>query len=251
MGAGSSDRGALERGSLLHVGLAHWAARLQAVQHGWDPDAYYAPVDAIMQAAEVHGWQTWIPIVTTTVTSFAALMTGAQHPEIIGVEHRVDYDVPAWSGPPKAAGRVYQRTARADLIYRAADGRYWIRDWKSTYRVDNKKRVGFTLSGQLIGMQWYGRQFYGDQFGGLEVTLVEWPKNGRPSRVEFMAVPIAPFALSRYPATVQWGEEIEPWMTEQFGGDYPLAMSEQGPCVDRYGFCEWFECCRFGVGGGG
>lgn len=248
-GAGSSDRDALERGSLLHVGLAHWSARHQAVQHGWDPEQYYAPLDAVALVADREGWQQWVPLVQRTVSDFAVGMIGATHPEIIGVEHRVEYDVPAWSGPPKAAGRVYQRTARADLIYRANDGMYWIRDWKSTYRIDSRKRVGFTLSGQLIGMQWYGRQAFGNLFGGLEVTLVEWPKvkSGTPGRVEFMRTPIAPFALQKYPATVQWGEELGPWMTEQFDNDWPLALSEQGPCVDRYGICEWFECCRFGV----
>ncbi len=41
----------LARGSLLHVGLAHYYLRLKAVQTGLDPDAYHSPVEALRVCA--------------------------------------------------------------------------------------------------------------------------------------------------------------------------------------------------------
>lgn len=233
---------ALIRGSLVHVGLAHYDARLQAEQQGWDPEAYYTSSDAVKLTAERHGWGTeWIPVVLQVLRQWYE--TYGRSETVVAVEHRVTFDVPC-------AGKLYPYSMRLDLITER-DGRIWVNDHKSTGYVNKRKLLAFSLAGNILALQWWGKRAYGDRLGGVVLRIIEWGavKPGMTAKkIRLLAVEpaSAPEALERWPETVRFTAEIKPWLRTTFGDRWPMALSEQGPCFDRYSDCPFVEICQWG-----
>lgn len=255
-------RDALIRGSLFHVGIAHYYAQMQYGQMGLDPSELYDPtgaVDAyIVKNPEAEEFR---PVVLNALDAYENEYAHEQV-EVYAVEELIEMDI---VGP--STKKTYRHTARVDLMIQDSAGRIWAWDHKSAGRIDDKKRPGFELSGQVIGLSWWGRKTFGDQWGGFIVNMVEWANDGgevrfvdpgarttgRGHATRFLRFQprLAPYATKMFPMTIEHSEEYLLWCVDRYGSDpddWPPVLQEQGPCMDRYGACEFRNACRWGVG---
>lgn len=227
------------RGSLVHVALAHYYAQLQARQQGWDPDEFFPPEEAVHECARRHegAWPKWVTVALAYYTAYKAHFALTRE-EVIAVEHIFAVQVP---GP--ATGRMIPYKARVDLVL-CNNGRVVFVDHKTTGRITEKTEKGFALAGQLVGQQWIGRHLYAERWGGLNLNLIS------PDLVRRIPAPLAGAAVAGFPKTLEASVLLEELWTQHYGPDptcWPLALSEQGPCVDRYDVCAFHDVCRFGL----
>jgi len=225
------SRDPLVRGSLLHVGLAHYYARMKAEVEGTNPNRFYEPMDAVERAAPLFGadGMRLREIVIPRVRGYIAHYAVEQF-DIVSVEELVATMVGG-----------YPLTARWDLVVRDRSGKFWIYDHKGTASIDAKSTSRYDLSLQFLAMQWMGREKWGEFFGGVRVNLVGFQREGF-TRVS--PAP-APWALAHFPQTVQDAEAIiernalrDPW-------EWPKAFSEQ-VCMTAYGPCPAVTLCEWG-----
>ena len=257
------SRAPLIKGSLVHVGLAHYYARLQADQQGWDPDRYYTPAEAVALLSERNGppWAEHRQLATKAVAGYQRRMSA--YPErVIAVEHLIEVDVPVTFGREHPApddgelGRLRHllacelpetitHRARIDLICEAPDGRFIIRDHKTSSDPRATSTTPFDLSGQIVGLTWWGQQQWGERFGGVEIGAI----NLTTGRIDFRRPKLAPHAVAEWPKMRTWIEVQKRVLRALYGNgmDYPMALSDQGPCLDRYGPCGFRESCRMGL----
>jgi hypothetical protein len=266
----------LVRGSLVHLGFAHYRARVMAAQNGWDPDAYYQPDVAIDILAEreddrridegqVPMWRKLAPQAELTVQNRRAHDLVEGMPQIIAVEHLLGgwFDEVGMVDPPADAdarmrlmaggpaewavlarlGGPYYHSARADWIYKQA-GYYWIGDTKTAYKIDRTKIDGYAMSGQVHGLTWFGMHAYGEKFGGISIDFAVMSTQKFPLH----RMPYAPGAVRDFPQTVVDAEERIAGLLQSGRpfDRYPKTLNEQS-CVRRYGpRCPHYEFCRLG-----
>ena len=266
--AGYQDgsRAPLIKGSLVHVGLAHYYARLQADQNGWDPDRYYTPAGAIAKVAEKNGpaWLEHRLLADKAVAGYQRRMSA--YPErVVAVEHLVEMEIPTTFGdshPDPNDGELARlrhllacelpptvtHRARIDLICETPDGRYVIRDHKTQSNPNARGTAPFDLSGQVVGLSWWGQREYGDKFAGVEIGAV----NLTTGRIDFRTPRMAPHAVAEWPKMRTWVEVVKLTARALYadGMDHPMALSDQGPCLDRYGPCGFRDSCRMGIAEG-
>lgn len=250
------DRGPLVRGSIMHVGLAHHFARLQAKQQRTDPDRFYTVEDALVLSAKSFGemGMHYLPIVARAVSAFIAQTIFTEF-EVVHVEYEAKAYV-SWpqeyiNARPDRAGKKYLITQRFDHVFKDKSGKVWIEDHKSCAKIQGKTVTRYTLSSQFHLMQWFGQALYGDSFGGACINLIECPEHAdqKAKSLQIQCDP-APFAVRQFPRNICDAEERiadlaaqgrDPW-------DYPQAVHEQ-VCHSPYGACSAFDLCRWGKSG--
>jgi hypothetical protein len=266
LGLQRENREALIKGSLVHIGLAHANVELLCEQNGWEND-HMPWRDAIAELAlqedhEIgHGeaWQQWVELATGTVADYLAQR---EAPTVIAVEHRVEMwidadgslvDPPvdaekrsAMATDPKLAlmGPPYLHTSRIDLLERDRYGRYWVTDYKTCYVIDARKRDGFALSGQILGLTLWGAKTYGRDFGGSALQMLRLIK--KRDRFPRVIPSPAPWALKEWGKSVVESEERLARLLAKDPRHWPKTFSEQGPCMDRYGPCSYRDYCLTG-----
>jgi len=78
----------LLRGSLGHLGLAHWYARIGCTQRGLDPDQLWGPIEAMRLAATRHaGWGEHLEHMVACVEWYIAEHDDHNDMTIVTVEH--------------------------------------------------------------------------------------------------------------------------------------------------------------------
>jgi len=263
------DEGSKEpliKGSLVHTGLAHANVELLCAQNGWTNE-YLPWRDAIREQAlredqEIgygETWQRWVNLAEGAVGDYLA---SREAPTVIAVEHRVEIwvgadgnlvDPPpdaekrsAMARDPKLAllGPPYLHTSRIDLLERDKMGRYWVTDYKTCYRIDARKRDGFALSGQILGLTRWGAETYGRDFGGSALQMLRLIE-GR-DRFPRVLPAYGPWALRAWGQTVVESEERLARLLTKDPMHWPKTFSEQGPCMDRYGPCSFRDVCLLG-----
>lgn len=227
----------LVRGTLGHVGLAHYYARMAAVQRKLDPEVYFSPLDAIdekvrrMVANNEPGWtlakehcEEMKKIVLGYINNFST-----ERHEVWAVEHVVEMQF-----------HGYRLTQRLDLVIKDRNGRFWAYDHKFVGKIESKTVTRYSLSPQFLEMYHQCVNLFGSAFGGLRINLVG--ANGEFIRAS--PAP-APFALQMFPRYVQQREEeIASW-TKLDLWDYPKAFGERS-CMTPYGPCAGTELCLNG-----
>lgn len=228
----TSNKDALVKGSLLHVGLAHYYAQQRAVQRGEDPAAYHDPLPAIELASAEWGvtGTAWKALASQAVSAYMTQYMMEKF-TIIGVEDLVETMI----GP-------YRLTARWDLVTQDSQGKFWIYDHKSTGRIVAKTSERYTMALQFLAMQYMGREKFGDKFGGVRINLVGLTPVGHFHRTSPEA---APNALMRFPQIVEDAEAIIERYATRDPWDWPKAASEQ-VCQRPYGPCDYLDLCRWG-----
>ena len=246
----------LVKGSLLHVGLAHYYQRKMVK----NPEDYYTPAESVQvlaeqesdKAADFNAKNLWLssiaPIIGALDAYEAEYARCSWKP--IAVEKELRAQVPIDTDPHHQGLLILSHradrflfTQRADLITQDAHGFMWIIDHKSCYRITSKTLRQFILSGQFLGYQVFGRKMYGKKFGGVILNRV---KLSEPYGFERCAVEPAPVAVSGFLRMLKQTEQRlrdHDHLTDPL--DYPPVFSDQ-TCYGKYGQCPAFELCRWG-----
>lgn len=230
----------LVRGTLGHIGLAHYYARLACTQRKMNPDVYFDPLEAIdekikrMDAAKEPGYtiaRDVRDLVHRAVTGYFQHYA-METMQVAAVEHVV-----------RMQFKGYLLTQRMDLIVQDRAGKFWCYDHKFVASIQSKSVTRYNLSPQFLEMYHQGVNAFGPKFGGLRINLIgcegDVPKFQRASPEP------SPFALQMFPRWVEQTEQkIESWKTLD-PWDHPKSFGEQS-CVTPYGPCPGTELCRNG-----
>lgn len=231
---GANQRMPLVRGSLGHVGLAHYYQRQIETAAGRDPDVYYEPFAAMEVLAEQEGgiYPELLPVAQRAVRSYVEqFQTENLHPAFV--------EQPAWV---KIRDR-YLYTARFDLVTLDRNGYYWIYDHKFVSRIDGKTVVRYQLALQFIGLAYLGQRIFGAKLGGVRVNLVEC---GDPTRVKRDSPGAAPAMLSRFEDTIVHANQLLERYAALPVEEWPVTPSEM-TCMTPYGLCDFADWCAWGI----
>jgi len=234
----------LLRGSLVHIALAHYYARLRAYQLGQDPEAFYAPQEAmrlgaVQLDAEFNTSKAtkllpdYLPVPVQYEQTF-----GMEQLKVVGVEHLISVTIGG-----------YPFTQRLDLVVEDRAGRIWFWDHKCAGHPDRRRTVArYSLSSQFLAMQFLGPKLYGDQFGGVRINFVSEAKGGG-FRFERLSPNAVPHAVACWRDNVVRTEEQIAEFTRKFQPwDFPMTTSDL-VCVHSYGPCAAYPLCQHGPSG--
>lgn len=227
----------LVRGTLMHLGLAHYYARLQQTQNGLDPEEYLPPADAIRLLAEVkgHPYIRHSEDIVECVEGYIQKYAPLDNFKVLHVEELFEATIGG-----------YRFTGRLDLVVEDSRGRVWAFDHKGTGHIDSKHRQYYSISGQLLGYKWLVRGAYGDRFGGLRINLIQHGNNDfKYERPQLLP---APALEAEWPQIVIDAEE-RITRNDESGRPYdkwPKAANEM-TCFGRYGACPHIEKCKWGA----
>lgn len=238
----------LVRGTIGHIGLAHYYGRIMAIQRGQDPDIYFDPLEAIDE--KLRRWERESQTVYAVALALrddvrkaiVAYMSeyAAERFRIWAVEHVV--------GMHFGRGR-HRMTQRFDLVVIDDHENFWIWDHKFVSSTQAKTVRRYTLSGQFLEMVHQGVNQFGPKLAGIRINLVGIGKEKNETVITFKrASPEpAPWALREFPAHVDEGERRIAAQKEAGTPlwEYPKALSEL-VCEGPYGSCEAKEACRTG-----
>jgi hypothetical protein len=231
------DKPGLNRGTLLHLGLAHYYARLREKQNGRDPELYLSPTDAIKVFCEAQGgpYPQHRDDIIQCVQGYVEKYGDSDRFKVLHVEELFDAMIGG-----------FRFTGRLDLVVEDTRGRVWAFDHKGSGRIESKHREYYSVSGQLLGYQWLARGAFGERFAGLRINLIQHGNNDfkyeRPQLLQ------APSLLSQFPQTVVDAENriLELEAQDRAYDRWPKAMNEM-TCFGRYGACPHIEKCKWGA----
>jgi hypothetical protein len=240
-------------GSLVHVGLAHYYARMGATYPGGinvagelvtDPARIMTPHDAMAAVAEqlaAEGADVDLDAADACVDAYLNHYA-AERLRVLHVEEV--FAAKFWPSGTVGVGEPIDYTARLDLVFETRDGKVVVSDHKSTSRIEAKHARFYSMSGQLIGQRWLGQQVYGARFGGFLLNLIQ---TTAPYKFERPNLDSAPALLRAFPQTVLDAEERIAHMQAKGRpvDEWPAVMSETG-CYGRYGMCPYAKRCQWG-----
>jgi hypothetical protein len=239
---GRTESPALIKGTLGHIGLAHYYRRLQADQQGEDKSQWWAPIRAIEERAAQEG-PSWLQHVTEAQGAVEAYMWhyGAQEVHVLAVEE-------SYALPIEWNGKSWLITRSADLVVEAPDGVVRIVDHKFVGRLNTRTIDRYRLSGQFLDYALIGKAQWGERFGGAYLNFIEWRgSSSKPHRMEQYACPAAPAAVTARQEQLAYVHAMRDKLTHA-GLDlwnYPKRLNEQ-VCNGPYGVCDAAELCAWG-----
>ena len=241
----------LIKGSLLHMGLAHYYALMRKDQEHWkgrdEGKEYYSPHEAVeMLVADQPpehqaAWQEWVPLVHRVLDAYVMHWAHDQS-MVYYIEKEVQANI-----FDEERNESYFYTQRVDAVFRhPKTGKWWFVDHKTTFRIMEKTMRKYTLSGQFLGYQMLGQELFGDDWGGVLLNMIGWPQKGKAPEFERKVLPSAPFALSRFKNTLVHAERVIREHKDLDAMEWPGAHHETA-CWTTYGPCKYFEQCRLGA----
>tara|TARA_R110000824_G_scaffold253717_4_gene442749 strand:- start:1266 stop:1994 length:729 start_codon:yes stop_codon:yes gene_type:complete len=228
----------LVRGSLLHVGLAHYYQRKKAVAANQNPDEWLTPEQAILKLAKQEGAQ-WVVEIDLILTALREYLQYWSQDDWVPLE--VEYELRARIPHPVAGEERFLFTQRADLIVKDGAGKVWIVDHKTASRINQGSLDQYILSGQMVGYQHFGRALYGERFAGVLLNRI---KIYEPLEFDRRVVPPAPVATAGFVETLKWAEYLDHTVSLD-PMKAPMA-TRVSACYGKYGKCPAFDLCRFG-----
>ena len=226
---------ALARGTLVHVGLAHYYAQMWALQNGRDPDRIPPPETAMPIVADRIGdlGREMLPVAVEMVRAYLQ-----RYPletfRVIAVEEPVAM---------RFGEALY--TARLDLTVQEPDGRIYVYDTKTTSMMKSQTVRRYTLHGQFFGQAYLARSKWGDSFGGVVVNVID--ETGRCHRER---TPPSPFMFRHFPGVIEVTAKNIEHAKEVNGDDAgkwaSFAAPDEQICFGPYGQCPAFDLCRWG-----
>ena len=233
------------KGSMGHIGLAHFYARAWAEQQGEDPDKYLPWQMAVQHYANKVDTENrnglasgFVPEAIGTIDAYLNhwVVTRRDVLSVIGVEKVFGFT--------ELVG--FPHTRSVDLVVVEADGKIYFWDHKFVWKIQERTIGRYALDGQFLDYCLIGRHLFGDRFGGARLNLISWPFRERVNFHRDM-IGAAPWALSQRPELLQTAyaeqqqyaaEGRDPWR-------YPKRLTES-VCQGPYGLCDAFDLCRFG-----
>lgn len=237
----------LVKGSLVHLGIAHYYARKRALIQGTDPDEYFEPIEAIGRLAiknysetREQLWMEHAELCQYTTSQYISHWH-AEGWEPLHIEEQFRSHV------TDDEGNRFLYTQRADLIVADSRGKIWIVDHKTTYRIAPKTIKRYTLSGQFLGYRVLGEKAFGKNFGGVVLNMLQLPKEvGDEIIFKRPTLDPAPYALRTFKQTIINAEKIIRSNNHLDNAmDWP-AVHHETACWTPYGACPFHETCQFG-----
>jgi len=217
----------LEKGSMVHVGLAHHYANLK------EQEKYLDPINAInYYANNLNGFVDEIEeCKNKSIETVEQYIENYLYDdfEILYVEKEFEYSV--------APAR--KLTQRIDLIYRDKNTNEIVFcDHKTTSRYTENIQDNYRMSGQFIGYYYIAKQHFGIDNPRILLNVIVLTKQVRFYR-HFLQ--LSSYAILNYPKMIchifnlmdTYSEEIE---------EYPMIISELS-CNGKYGRCPHFDKC--------
>lgn len=235
----------LVRGSLIHVGGAHHAARIQAVRLGQDPERYYDPFTAMALTAD-KSREEWGTLPAVLLEPCQKVIHDFMEQETFSdvdigyVEAPFSFDVTC-----PETGKVYSYTQKPDLIIRRHDtGRIKHRDLKSSSVRGEVSYRRYAPDVKMLALQWWGPTVFGDKFGGVEIYSIGV---GADPHFKVHDLEPAPGLVSMFPSIVCRMERIIAELVSSGlpPEKWPKAANEV-VCVSSYGYCDFWDPCLMG-----
>jgi len=239
----------LVRGSLFHLGLAHYYIQRKRLGPPGVLKKYMDPLDAVKhlgdlewamnssKPTEAQLWKDQIEPVQKAVEAYIQRYSSCDW-KILEVERELRAHIPNLNGEG-----TFLYTQRADLIIEDIGGGVWIVDHKTCSRIDSKTLRQHILNGQFLGYQCLGRVAYPGRFRGVIINRM---KMSEPYGYHRCPIEPAPSALSHFIRSLKQTEErIQKYSHLENPMDYPPVFSEQ-ICYGKYGPCPAFETCQWG-----
>lgn len=237
------------KGSMGHIGLAHFFRRAQAEQEGTDPEeflpwpeavAVYAWEQDAKEEAGCTAWSDFVPVAIQTVSAFLdhRFCIRQMRLRVLSVEGVIDFH-PIFGFP---------HTRSVDLVVQHDDGRVYYWDHKFTaLPITARVRQRYAIDGQFLDYQIHGPRAWGDRWGGAWANLIRWPNKDQVD-LDLNRVPPAPAAVAARPVAVQRAFQERAFLQAAGTGpwDWPKRLSEL-ICVTPYGLCAGYELCAHGV----
>lgn len=243
----------LVRGSVLHVGLAHWylarGIRAEGGSEATIRENIYSPEAAMEIVAAKKGriGAKWLEACKVGLAAYATRYA-KETSRVLCVEELLRAEVPY-----VYRGETYNLpwTQRLDLGLEESDG-IWFVDHKVVGRITPEITDRYVLSLQMIGYRYLGAKLYGKDFRGVKVNYVEVRKpDVTVGEIKFSreVVPPAPDSQKSFAATVfEARRRVAFWdEVDGTGVTWPKANSEMA-CVTKYGACPHFSRCQWGGG---
>jgi hypothetical protein len=236
----------LIKGSLLHMGLAHYYAQKREREDGKSESEYYDPVGAMTKlvesqpAAHQGQWSEWVPMVTGTLLNYM-IHWQSERWTPWEVEKELETTI-----RDEGRRKDFLYTQRVDAIFlHPQNGKTWFVDHKSTFKIMDKTTKKYSLSGQFLGYNLLGMRMYGPRFGGVLLNLIGWGSKKSGPEFQRITLPAAPFSQERFEKTLVYAERILEDHEGQEPGDWPGAHHETA-CWTTYGPCKYFDRCHYG-----
>ena len=235
---------ALIRGSLFHMGLAHYY-----VQKGESitPSEYFDPYDAMVELVRLQPesvrpvWESHLQLVAEALDAYYL------HWAYCGWQVRsVERELTA-SVVDDVNAETFFYTQRADLVIEdPKTNLWWVVDHKTAGRVTSDTLRTYALSGQFLGYQMLGKSLLGDRWGGVMLNLVQWPskKGGVPSFTR-QAVAFLPHALDQFKKTIIHAETLIKMYDSREPAMWPGSHHETA-CYTYGRLCEHSRTCGWG-----
>ena len=189
----------LDRGSLVHVGLAHWNALRAIREQGvcrvgdlrvTDPGTLYEPIEAIHVAAALNHSDVWSALGEAEMLTRRYIEWDQHQPSpwhVLAVEVEVGILIDP--------GELY--TARLDMLVRdRTNGLVYGVDHKTAYYPRDAPAM-YGHGYQMLGIQEIGTQLYGGKWGGIILNCIASAKTATTPVVR-LSPKAAPALQARY-----------------------------------------------------
>ena len=224
----------LIRGSICHVGLAHFYERQRRMQSGEPFDRLYSPLDAMEVLWRLMGAndKDLLTRCQRAIEAYFQAYATDRFTRIVAVEKQYEIQL--------ASGRY---TARVDLHVEDRAGMQWFWDHKSSSRLMDKTGARYTHSGQILGLQEIGSRLYGSSFGGVRLNLLSVEDRPRFAR----CAPGYNLGFRRkFEIMVKTGRD-RMRILNQLSWDQVPPVATELSCETIYGPCSCLEICKGGI----
>lgn len=231
------------KGSIGHVGLAHYYRRMQARQQRTeDPDKWYPRGEAMELVAAKHpGWAKYVPDMKFAVEQYIKKYPNEEkeitilHVEAIGGLHMND----------PLLGSSFMHT-RQDLVYLHNRRRVVIsRDHKFVAYPSRDHAEDYGRDLQFVFLMAAGMHYFGGSFGGAELNLIG-SDGKRFMRFGKAELPAIPHRIRDLPQTRAWAKAQ--WDYWKNSGVHPTrwpAATHMHACRNRFERCPHRKTCDF------
>ena len=233
----SNQANALQRGTLVHQGLAHhYIHRVEGVQS----DEFYGML-AALEASEIgsrmmyHDAEQYNYLRKLLMDYVEAFTETDDRFVTLAVEKQFVTNIDG-----------HKLTYKADLILEdPATGKVYFVDHKTTSSTLNAITSRYTLSGQMLFAQLIGRATHKENWGGVLINGVR--TNEKIVNSQFGRFPLesAPAALAQFRDTILHAFELRDRLAGRPVDTYPRAFNET-VCESKYGQCAFFYRCQNG-----
>lgn len=242
---GQRHASATDRGTLVHVALAHHYITKVA---GENPADWYPWRDALLQTREGKQFEEEEPQFMVYLRN----LMGSYFTFYEDVD-RDDWEILHVEREYRARIGGHPIGRRIDLVARhRGTGKIWFWDHKTSSGTLNDLEMRYLLSGDMLLSRLLGKAQYGEEFGGILINKIRvYQKIVNPQFDRVELPPVAEATLQSFRDSLIRAYEqrellkLRPDGTPRPAVEWPGAHNEL-VCLTRYGLCPYFFRCQDG-----